>query len=37
MFAGRSCSCREFADMMWPEDTAEKTAFLLKWEGFERL
>jgi len=36
MFAGRPCTCREFADMVWAEDTAEKTAFLLQWDGFER-
>ena len=36
MFAGRPCTVREFADRIWPEPTAEKTAFLLRWDGFER-
>lgn len=36
MFAGRPCTVREFADRIWPEHTAEKTAFLLRWDGRER-
>ena len=34
MFAGRPCTVREFADFVWPEDHAQKTAFLLKWADF---
>ena len=34
MFAGRPCTTREFADFIWPEDDPQKTAFLLRWEGF---
>lgn len=34
MFAGRPCTTREFADFVWPGDDPQKTAFLLRWEGF---
>ena len=31
VFAGRIVTVREMADLIWPDDTADKTAFLLKW------
>ena len=31
VFAGRMVTVREMADLIWPDDTADKTAFLLKW------
>ena len=31
VFAGRIVTVREMADLIWPEDTADKTAFLLRW------
>lgn len=33
VFAGRPCSVTEFADFIWPEECADKTHFILKWEG----
>lgn len=34
VFNGRACrDAREFADLMWPEDSAEKTFFILKHAG----
>lgn len=31
MFNGKSMAFKEFVDIMFPEDTAEKTAFILKY------
>jgi len=33
VFAGRIVTVREMADLIWPDDTAEKTAFLLRWSN----
>ena len=34
VFAGTPCrDALEFAHRMWPEDCAEKTAFVLRWQG----
>ena len=34
VFAGRPCrDALEFAHLLWPEDCAEKTAFVLRWQG----
>jgi hypothetical protein len=35
VFAGRPCTVDQFADMIWPEECAEKTHFRLKWSGRE--
>ena len=31
VFNGRVVTLREMADLIWPVDTADKTAFLLRW------
>ena len=31
VFAGRIVTVREMADLIWPDDSADKTAFLLRW------
>jgi hypothetical protein len=31
VFAGRIVTVREMADLIWSEDSADKTAFLLRW------
>jgi hypothetical protein len=35
MFNGKTMEFKEFVDTMFPEDTAEKTAFVLKWSNNE--